>query len=162
MGNSNNNVGKNEATGKVCDDIQFDLAPTAGTDTVGTRTGQAYTPAQLLAIAIARGMTFEADASLVDATHSITEIEMDLKPIGGEGYNEGDDNKFATATTADASYVNNGSRTDLDPSGGREDDDSANNVPTSVDSVWVCNGSIATIHLKVCKDAASKDAASEK
>lgn len=152
--NTNNNVGKNEAVGRVCDDIQFDLGPTAGTDAVGARTGQAYAPADLLAIAIARGATY-GDGTAFAATDDVTSIEVDLKPVNGEGYHEGVDAQFVTATTADASYVNNGARTDIDPAGGRSDGEDGVNqeLPTSVDSVWVCNGSILTVHLVVCKDA---------
>ena len=148
---TNNNVGKNEPLGRVCDDVHFDLAPTAGTDAVGARTGQAYDPAALLAIAIANGATYD-DGTPFAATDEVTNIEVDLKPVNGEGYDEGGD-VISTATTSDASYVNNGSRTDLDPSGGREDADGLQTIPTSVDAVWVCNGSILTVHLRVCKDA---------
>lgn len=156
MSNTNNNVGRNEPVAKVCDDIHFDLAPVSGTDTLGTRTGQEYDIDALKAIILARGAEY-ADATGFALTDDLTEIEVDLKPIGGEGYNEGDDAQFATATTSDASYVNNGSRTDIDPSGGREDgEDVTMQLPTSVDSVWVCNGSILTVHVTFCKEGASK------
>lgn len=149
--NGNNNVGTNPApaaAAAIKDDMHFDLAPTAGTDTLAGKTGQNYTTADLLGIAVARGATFRADGSAVAATDVVTEVEADLKPVNAHGFNEGDDTQPVTATTSDAAYENNGSWTDIDPSGGRNDgEETTTNVPTSVDNIFVANGSIVTIHL---------------
>ena len=156
MSDNNSNVGRNDtSTTKVCEDIHFDLGPTAGTDTVGTRTGAQYTPAELLQIAVDRGMVYKGlNDELIALTDVITCIELDLKPVGGEGYHEGDDAQFVTSTTSDASYVNNGARTDIDPGGGRNEGQKGQNLPTSIDSLWVCNGSVGTVHFTVCRELA--------
>lgn len=149
--NNNNNVGQNPKEEELIikDDIHFDLGPTAGTDTLGGRTGQFYSLTDLKNIAVARGAKYTQDSSLFDVAHEVIEIEVDLKPMGGQGYNEGDENQFVTATTANAAYKNNGSWTDLDPSGGRNDGEESarTSVPTSVEQIFIENGSVSVLHL---------------
>jgi len=144
---SNNNVGRNEIPAKLKDDAHLDLTPTVGTDVIGGVTGQVYTPADLLALAVANGATFRADGSALTVTDVVVEVEVDLKPINGEGFTDGGTTKVV-ATTSDAAYQNNGGWTDIDPSGGRQDgEDGITTLPTSVDQVFVANGSVLTVHL---------------
>lgn len=149
----NNNVGKNEGEGKVYADIHFDLAATAGTDLVAGFTGVNYDPAALLAIAVARGAVF-SDGTPVAATDTILQVEADLKPIGGQGIHEGDEaNGLSVSTTSQAFYKNNGSTTDIDSGGGRGDNEGCK-VPSTFTNLFVCNDSIVTVYLVLCKDAA--------
>lgn len=151
MGNgTNNNVGRNESPKTLQEDIHFDLASVGGTDTLGTRTGKLYTTTDLAAIAVARGAKYE-DGSLFAATDSIIDIEVDLKPLNGQGFNEGDETQEVIATTSDAAYKNNGGWTDIDPSGGRDEADETNSIPSSVEELFVAEGSVLTVHLKFQK-----------
>ena len=150
---NNNNVGKNEASARLSDDIHFDLAPNAGADTLGSKTGQNYDLAALGAIIVARGATY-SDGTAFVATDDIVAVEVDLKPLNGEGYNEGDPAQEVVATTSNAAYQNNGSWTDIDPGGGRQDgEDSVTKMPSSVDTLFVENGSILTVHITFQKAA---------
>lgn len=152
MSNTNNNLGINPEVPPLKDDIQFDLGPTAGTDTLATKTGQIYDIPALIAIAVARGAAFHPEDGSADipltVKDQVIEVEVDLKLIRGEGFHEGLDTQYVVATTQDASYKNNGSWTNLDPQGGRQDgEDNITVLPTSVDEIFVENGSVLTVHL---------------
>jgi len=147
MASTNNNVGQNQVVAKLQDDIQFDLAPTAGVATNDVLTGQAYTPADLKAIILARAATYREDGSAFVIADDLVEVEVDLKPFNGRGKNEGT-GPILTATTATAIYKNNGSETVLDAGGGRQDGEEMTTVlPTSFDELFVENGSIVTVHV---------------
>lgn len=152
---SNNNVGKNDIPALLKDDIHFDLAPTGETDSLFGLTGKTYDLAAFEAIVLARGAAYQADASLFAAGDTIVEVEVDLKPLGGEGVNEGDAaNPISVATTSQSLYKNNGSWTDLDPMGGRNDgEEETTTLPTSVQEVFVQNDSIVTVHITFQKAA---------
>ena len=153
---TNNNVGKNDIPALLKDDIHFDLAPgTTGVDAQFGLTGKLYDLAAIEAIILARGAKYQADGSLFAAGDTIVEVEVDLKPMGGEGINEGDDtNPISVATTSQALYKNNGSWTDIDPMGGRNDGEEETTVlPTSVEEIFVENDSIVTVHITFQKAA---------
>jgi len=139
----------------VTDDVTFEIAATGGVDTLAGNTGISYTKQEIKEI-IANdiGSVYMVDGTPFKVTDDLLTIEVDLKPIGGEGYHLGDGSTLITATTSEASYKNNGSWTNLDTGGGRKDIKDGQYlelIPTSAEEIFVANGSILLVQVEFRK-----------
>ena len=153
----NNNIGKAPEALRFADDIQFDLAPTAGTDTVLGLTGQLYDVDALKAIVVARAATYRENGDAFALADELAGVEVDLQLVGNEGVHEGDEaNGLSTATAARAAYENNGGWTMINAGGGRQDGHDAVLAKdgTSFDQLFVQNGAIVTVHVTFAKTVA--------
>lgn len=122
--------------------VSFDLCPVGAEETLGGDTGDIFDKADLWDIIEALNSTFE-DGTIISDTDIMETVEVDLKGIDGEGFHMGTNAK-CVATTCQAAYQNNSGWTDLDPGGGRKD-------CGSFDALFVENGSVVTVTVKICK-----------
>lgn len=148
---TNNTVGRNEIPAKITGNIHFDLAPAVAEGAVDLKgtglLGVTYTLADIKA-AIATLAPLYPDASAFVAADEIIEVEVDLDYIGGEGFHLGDVAAPRVAVTEDAAYKNNNAWTDIEPGGGRQDGkDGVTLDPSTVQEIWVANGSVLTVHV---------------
>lgn len=139
----------------ITDDVTFELAPTNGADTLAGVTGVSYTTQDIKnIIANDIGSIYIADGTPFKTTDDILTIEVDLKPINGQGYHLGDGSTLITASTSEASYKNNGAWTNLDTGGGRKDIKDGQYlqlIPTSAQEIFVANGSILLVQVEFRK-----------
>jgi len=147
----NNMVNQEHA---ITDDITLELAPVGGTDTLNGQNGVSYTVADLKQIIVDRGAVYMEDGTPFSLDHEILTVEAHLKAINGEGYGEGLIANYQVATSSDASYKNNGSWSNLDTGGARQDikDGQLKTlVPTSFQEIFVANGSVVLLQVEFQK-----------
>lgn len=136
---------------KPTDDIHFDLIPTGGVDTLGTKTGTSYTLSDLKSIIVSLGATYSQDGSAFSVNDNIVKIYIGVKPVGESAYHEGDPAQEDTSTSSMAAYQNNGAWTLISELGSREDIQFTELAPTSVDEIFVENGTAAIIRIEFQK-----------